>query len=167
VVLAGLTPDYVPISLNVTLGFPSTWASRDWRYHTAPTGNVHWWEHLDVLGAPVLGVAVGPSLIKEVHLQPSVALSLVQYHMTQGSGASQIDNDFALAAIVQPDINLRSGTTGVPVLGQVGWTQTSDSTSFFQVFLQGGYDPVGRSYSGVIGVSFGLEHGFGKSKRGK
>ncbi|MDQ1427227.1 MAG: hypothetical protein QOK39_703, partial [Acidimicrobiaceae bacterium] len=35
VVLAGLTPDYVPISLNVTLGFPSTWASRDWRYHTA------------------------------------------------------------------------------------------------------------------------------------
>lgn len=157
VVVAGFSRDYVPFSLGATLGFPSTWALRDWRYHAARTGSVRWWEHLDVLGAPTLGVGVGTSLIKEVHLQPSVAFSIIQYHMTAGSGANQLDNDITLAAIVQPDINLRTDSTGVPLLGQAGWTRTQGGTSFFQVWVQGGYDPVGRSWSGVLGISMGLE----------
>jgi hypothetical protein len=159
--LYGGNRDFVPFTINASLGFPSHWGIQDWRYHQARRGAVAWWEHLDVLGAPVLGLGIGPSVGNEIHLQPSLTIALLQYHMTQGSGDAQLDNDFVVSTILQGDENLATGAFATGWLTQLAWVRTDASTSLFSLWVQGGVDLGTGAGSISAGVTMGLEHGFG------
>jgi hypothetical protein len=150
--------------ISVTLQFPSTWAALDWRYFTHRRGPVAWWEHLDAISAPIISVGVGSDTLGSQHIQPSIATTLLQYHMTHGTGDDQQDDDIALSQIDQLDFDTGTGAVATPILGQLAFTHTIASLIFIQGWVQGGYDPISNTWSGSAGITFGGEVGVGSSR---